>query len=134
MHESSLTDGPQRPRVRRGLGVLVGMTLLASPLALAPAASAQTASGDALGGVGQTLTQTVTSLPNTLGKPLGGADFAGNTSCDNPELLVPFVSCLIDIIDRALGGPAAQATTKAKAKAKVKASLKGGKAKRAVKR
>jgi hypothetical protein len=41
MHDSNSTAGPQRPRVRRGLGVLVGAALLVTPLAAAPAASAQ---------------------------------------------------------------------------------------------
>lgn len=69
MHDSNSTDGPQRPRVRRGLGVIVGVALAATPLAMAPAASAE-------GGLGNVtpagLTALISQLADFLAQIAGG--------------------------------------------------------------
>ena len=110
-----------RPRVRRGLGVLVGAAICVMPLAAAPAASAQTASGDTLGGLGTLLTNTVSAVPTTVGDPLGGDNGGpGGGGCTELAGIGPFLTCLIDRLDKALGGgQTAQARIKARAKTRV---------------
>ena len=119
MHDSILTDGPQRPRVRRGLGVLVGVTLLATPLALAPAASAQ--SGGALGGLDNLLAGIIEGLTggNTLGH-LVGAGSSEQKTCYKADGLGSTLSCVIVPLDNAI-------TPGRKAKAKVSATMRKGK-------
>ena len=92
------------------------------PLALAPAASAQT--GGPLGGIEITLAQTVTSLPNTLTHPLGGSSGdrpPGNDACVDPALVSPLLSCVIDSVADLLGGQSAT-STKATLKKKVRSA------------
>lgn len=80
MHDSNSTAAPQRRRVRRGLGVLVGAALVVTPLAAAPAASAEGALGNVTApGIVAVLTQLVDFLgqiinglgSQTLAHPLG---------------------------------------------------------------
>ena len=104
---------------RRGLGLLVVAAICAAPLAAAPAASAQTGS-DPLGGLGHVLGTTVQALPNTVGDPLGGPNVPGRaSSCTQLGGLGPFLTCLIDRLDKALGGQSAQARVKARVKTRI---------------
>jgi hypothetical protein len=104
---------------RRSVGLLVGAVICAAPLAAAPAASAQTGS-DPLGGLGHVLGTTVQALPNTLGDPLGGPNVPGRPSaCTQLAGIGPFLTCLIDRLDKALGGQSAQARVKARVKTRV---------------
>ncbi len=122
MHESIPTDGPQRPRVRRGLGVVVGVALMAGPFALAPAAQAQSSvSPDLLSQIVQLLQQIVAGLGHTLQTPLG--EQAPNTTprpCEPRGSLAELLSCIIAPLQQGID-PGQQA------KAKVKASTKNGK-------
>jgi len=114
------TVGQRRSRLRRNLGAAVVAAALATPLALAPAASAQT--GGPLGGIENTLADTITSLPNTLTHPLGGSSGdgpPGNDACENPELISPLRTCVIDSVANLLGGQSATAK-KATVKEKVR--------------
>jgi hypothetical protein len=116
--------GQDRPRLRRGLAAVVAAGAVAMPLALAPAASAQT--GGPLGGIEITLAQTVTSLPNTLTHPLGGSSGdrpPGNDACVDPALVSPLLSCVIDSVADLLGGQSTT-STKATLKKKVRAARK----------
>ena len=116
------TSAVERPRVRCGLGLLVGATLAVTALALASPASAQTGSGDALGGLGVTLGNTIQALPTTIGDPLGGpADQSRRAdACTDLDGVGPFLTCLIDRLDRGLGGgQTANARVKARARTKV---------------
>ena len=99
--QTASTSVVDRPRVRRGLGLLVGAAICVTPLALAPTASAQTGSGDALGGLGTTLANTIQALPTTLGDPLGGpADQSRRAdACTDLAGIGPFLTCLIDRLD-----------------------------------
>ena len=121
MHDSISTDGPQRPRSRRRLGVLVGVTLMATPLALAPAASAQSAGGGALGGLDTLLQGILEGLTggNTLGHLLGSGS-SQQDACYPADGLGSSLSCVVVPLANALDpGP--------KAKAKVKATMRKGK-------
>ncbi len=114
MHDSISTDGPQRPRVRRGLGILVGVALMASPLALAPAASAQ--SGDSLGGLDTLLQGVLEGLTggNTLGH-LVGSGSSEQTVCYVPDGLGATLSCVVLPVGNAINsGPGAKKRIKAK--------------------
>ena len=119
MNDSILTDGPQRPRLRRGLAVLVGVTLMATPLALAPAASAQ--SGGALGGLDNLLEGILEGLAggNTLGNLLGAGSSEQKT-CYKADGLGSTLSCVVVPLDNAINPGRTS-------KAKVKASLRKGK-------
>jgi hypothetical protein len=119
MNDSISTDGPQRPRVRRGLAVVVGVTLMATPLALAPAASAQ--SGGALGGLDNLLAGILEGLAggNTLGNLLGGGSSEQKT-CYKADGLGSTLSCVVVPLDNTLNPGR-------KAKAKVQASMRKGK-------
>jgi hypothetical protein len=113
---------PGRPRLRRSLAGVACAAACAAPLALAPAASAQ--SGGPLGGIEVTLADTITALPNTLTHPLGGSSGdrpPGNDACVDPELVSPLLSCVIDTVADVLGGRPA-ATTKATVRRKVRAA------------
>jgi len=118
--QTDSTSAVDRPRVRRGLGLLVGAAICVTPLALAPAASAQTGSGDALGGLGTTLANTIQALPTTLGDPLGGpADESRRANaCTQLDGIGPFLTCLIDRVDG--GTKSTQARIKARARTKVR--------------
>jgi hypothetical protein len=125
------TDGRDRPRLRRGLAAVAAAAALATPLALAPAASAQTGNNP-LGGIDITLAQTITSLPNTLTHPLGGSSGdrpPGNDACVDPELVSPLLSCVIDSVADLLGGQSAT-STKATLKKKVRSVRKQTRARR----
>ena len=76
---------------------------------------------NALGGTGTLLTNIVTSLPSTLGDPLGGDNAGpGGGGCTSLDGLGPFLTCLIDRLDKALGGgQTAQAKVKARAKSRI---------------
>ena len=115
---TSSSRGQQRPRVRRGLGVAVGVALL-TPLALAPAV----ARSNPLGGTDLLLQGIVEGLPNTLSHPVG--DGPGPGGCQDIDGIGTLATCVVDPL-----GPN-RAT-----KAKVKASTRKGKVKsiRAVKR
>lgn len=122
MHDSTSTTGPQRPRTRRGLGVLVGVTLMATPLAVAPAAQAQLqlrASPDLVQQIVALVGNILSGLGHTLQFPLG--EKAPNT----------VKSCQIDgigTLGTCLVAPLQDAVSPGqKAKAKVKASVKSGK-------
>ncbi len=119
MNDSILTDGPQRPRVRRGLAVLVGVTMMATPLALAPAASAQ--SGGALGGTDKLLQGILEGLTggNTLGNLLGSGSSEQKT-CYKADGLGSTLSCVVVPLKNTIS-PGRQA------KAKVRATLRKGK-------
>ena len=101
--------------------MLVGAVICVTPLAFAPAASAQTGSGDALGGAPTLLTNIVTSLPSTVGDPLGGDNGGpGGGGCTGLDGLGPFLTCLVDRLDKALGGgQTAQARVKARARSRM---------------
>lgn len=80
MQDSTSTLGLQRPRVRRGLGVFVGMALLVTPAAIAPSASASTFSNVTPASITALLSQLLPfliqileSIENTLANPVGGA-------------------------------------------------------------
>lgn len=119
MNDSISTDGPQRPRSRRKLGVLVGLTLMAAPLAMAPAASAQS-SGGSLGGLDTLLQGILEGLPNTAGHLVGSGSSA-QEQCYPPDGLGSTLSCVIVPVGNAINsGP--------KAKARVKATMRKGKA------
>jgi hypothetical protein len=112
-------DGQARPRLRRTLVAAVAAGACAMPLALAPAASAQTG-GNPVGGIEITLLQTITSLPNTLTNPLAGSSGdrpPGNDACVDPALVSPLLTCVIDSVANLLGG---QSATGAKATVKKK--------------
>ncbi len=114
MHDRTSTI--LRPRVRRGLGVAVGLALMVSPLALAPAASAQ--SGGALGGTDTLLQGLLEGLlgGNTVGNLLGGGSSEQST-CYTPDGLGATLSCVVVPLDNALN-------PSRKAKLKVAASRK----------
>jgi len=116
MHDSISTDGPQRPRGRRGLGVLVGVTLMAAPLALAPAASAQ--AGGPGGAAGAIFTNVLAGVlgGNTLGNPLGGGSSEQPDCYANEPGIGPAANCAVVPLHNAIDG-----TPGAKAKAKIKA-------------
>jgi hypothetical protein len=124
MHDSISTDGPQRPRVRRGLGVVVGMALMAGPFALAPAAQAQApVSPDLITQIVKLLQQIVAGLGHTLQTPLGEqAPNALPRPCEPRGSLAELLTCIIAPLQQGID-PGQQA----KAKAKVKASTKNGK-------
>jgi hypothetical protein len=109
-----------RPRRRRALGVVAAAAICAAPLGFAPAASAQTGSNP-LGGLGETLGNTVQALPTTLGDPLGGpADESRRAdACTDLGGIGPFLTCLIDRLD---GGQSAQAKIKARVRTKMRRS------------
>lgn len=128
MHNSISTHGSTRPRVRRGLGVLVGAALLVTPLAAAPAASAQGLSNVTpqslsalIAQLPAFLSQILTSLGNTLAHPLG-EKAPNSTTCSSSELISALVTCSVT-------GPLQNVIEpgQAKAKAKVKASVRKGK-------
>ncbi len=97
------------------------------PFAVAPAASAQTGNNP-VGGIENTLGDTITSLPNTLADPLGGSSGdgpPGDDACVDPVLISPLLTCVIDSLDRLLGGQSTQArTTKATSKKRVRSTRK----------
>jgi hypothetical protein len=125
------TAGQERARLRRSLAAVVAAGACAMPLALAPAASAQTGANP-VGGVEITLVQVVTSLPNTLTHPLAGSSGdgpPGNDACADPALLSPLLSCVIDSVADLLGGQSAT-STKATLKKKVRSVRKQTRARR----
>ena len=106
------TDGHDRPRLRRTLIAVVAAGACAMPLALAPAASAQTG-GNPVGGIEITLLHTITSLPNTLANPLAGSSGdrpPGGDACADPALISPLLTCVIDTLANVLGGQSATGT------------------------
>ena len=104
---------------RRGLGLLVGAAICAAPLAAAPAASAQTGNNP-LGGIEIVLPNTIGALGQTVADPLGGPNVPGRaSSCTELAGLGPFLTCLIDRLDKALGGQGAQARVKARVKTRI---------------
>jgi hypothetical protein len=109
MHDSTSTTGPQRPRVRRGLGLAVGVALL-TPLAFAPAVQA---SGNALSGTDLLLQGIISGLPNTISHPVG--DGAGPGGCQGIDGIGTLATCLVDPL-----GP------NRAAKARGKASMRSG--------
>jgi hypothetical protein len=121
----STTTGLQRPRVRRALGVAVGVAL-ATPFAFAPAAQAQGVDSR----VGpDLLSQIVTLVQNILGglgytlqNPLGQqAPNAEPRPCQ-PAGIAELLSCVIAPLQAPLDPSA-----KAKVKAKARATLRSGK-------
>jgi len=117
MHDST-SAGPQRSRVQRGLGVLVGAALLVTPFAAAPAAQAQ---------AGPTSPETFADLiqqiieglaPQTLPHPLGEKAQNPTQTCKPgyADGLGSTLTCLIAALD----GPV-------QAKARVKATTRRGK-------
>lgn len=128
MHDSTSTTGLSRPRVRRGLGVVVGAALLVTPMAAAPAASAQGLSNVTpqslaalIAQLPAFLSQIVTSLGNTLAHPLG--ERAPNSeSCSTTDLISPLLTCSVTGPLQGIVEPG-----QAKAKAKVKATVRKGK-------
>lgn len=118
MHDSISTDGPQRPRARRRLGVLVGLTLAATPLALAPAAQAQAPVGggpDTASTIVTLLQQVLGGLAHTLSTPLG--EQAPNSSARGckPTGLSELLSCVVAPLQAPLD-PGAKAKARIKAK------------------
>jgi hypothetical protein len=119
MHDSS-TAGPQRPRVRKGLGMAVGVAMCLTPLAMAPAASAQAATGGPLGGFDTLLAGIAAGVTggNTLGNPLGGGAVP-QANCYTPDGLGSTLSCVVVPVKNAIKpGPGSKASSKAKAKAR----------------
>lgn len=119
MHDST-SAGLQRPRVRRGLGVLVGAALLVTPLAAAPAASAQglnnvTRPGSVaafVAGLLERLPIIVQGLPSpTLAHPLGEKAPNAVPTCgaDYADGLGSTLTCIV----AALEGGGTQAKAKA---------------------
>lgn len=83
--------GHRRPRLRRSIGGVAAAAVLAVPFAGAPAASAQTANNP-LGGIENTLGDTIKGLPNTLAHPLGGSSGdgpPGGDACVDAVLISP---------------------------------------------
>ena len=118
MHDVS-TAGPQRPRVRKALGLAVGVAMLMTPLAIAPAASAQTAAGDSLGGMDTLLQGILEGLPNTATHPFG--DGAGAGGCPVIDGIGTLGTCVVDPLGPSHPGTTAKkASSKAKAKAKAR--------------
>jgi hypothetical protein len=127
MHDSISTDGRTRPRVRRGLGVFVGVALLASPMVIAPAAPAAPLSNVTVQSISALLSQLpaflvqiLSSLAHTLSVPLG--EQAPNSGACTPAAASGGISATLTCsavgpLQGALSGPA---------KAKVKASVKNG--------
>lgn len=113
---STPMHGHRRPRLRRSIGAVAAAAVMALPFAVAPAASAQTANNP-VGGIENTLGGTITSLPNTAARPLGGSSGdgpPGDDACVDPVLISPLLSCVIDSVARLLGGQSTPArTTKA---------------------
>jgi hypothetical protein len=117
--QATSTSEVERSRARRGLGPMVGAAACAAALAFAPAASAQTGNNP-LGGIEGTLANTVLALPSVVGDPLGGDNGGpGGFTCQADLGLGASLTCLVDGIDRALGGQRAQ-TRKIKARARTR--------------
>ena len=92
--------------------------MLLTPMAVAPAASAQTGPNDALGGLGDLVQNIIEGIPNTLANPLGGGSSV-QPSCYKADGLGSFLSCIIVPIKNALDPtPATRAKVKAKARRK----------------
>jgi hypothetical protein len=121
MTHSISTDRPRRRRSRRALGVLAGVALMAGPLALAPAAQAQSSAGpDLISTIIQLVQQILGGLGHTLQTPLG--EQAPNSSprpCE-PTGLAELLSCLVAPLQQNID-PGRQA------KAKIQATRKHGK-------
>ncbi len=119
--------GHRRPRLRRSIGGVAAAAVLAVPFAVAPAASAQTGNNP-VGGIENTLANTITSLPNTLANPLGGSSGdrpPGDDACVNPVLISPLLTCVLDSLDRLLGSQSTKArTTKATSKKRARSMRK----------
>lgn len=118
MRDRTSTSACQRRRTRRGVGVLVGVALMATPLAMAPASQAQLqlrASPDLIEQIIALIGQIIEGLGHTLQTPLGEkAPNSVNNPCE-PALVSPALNCVISQIPAP--GPKAKATLK---KGKVK--------------
>jgi hypothetical protein len=120
MTDSNSADRPRRRRSRRALGVLAGVALMAGPVALAPAAQAQSTAGpDLISTIIQLVQQILGGLGHTLQTPLG--EQAPNSSprpCE-PTGLAELLSCVV--------GPLQQNVDPGRqAKGKIKATRKHG--------
>ncbi len=127
MHDSTSSTGPQRPRVRRALGVAAAVAALASPVAMAPAASAQGLSNVTPAGLTAVLSQLASYLsqiisglaPQTLPNPIGEKAPNSTPTCGTgyADGLSSTLTCIISQLDPG----------KTESKAKVKASIRKGK-------
>jgi hypothetical protein len=128
MHDSTSTHGLQRPRVRRGLGIVVGAAMLVTPIVAVPTANAGTLSNVTpqsltalIAQLPAFLVQILTALGNTLAHPLG-EQAPNSQGCSSGELVSATLTCnVVGPLQSAIGGPGG------KAKAKVTASMKRGK-------
>jgi len=103
MHESTSTTGCRRSRARRALCVCAGMAALATPMAMAPAASAQALPllpslpalpalptlGDFTGNIGEGVTG-----GTTLADPVGSGSSKQDT-CYRPDGIGSAGSCVV---------------------------------------
>jgi hypothetical protein len=125
MHDSTSTTGLQRPRVRRGLGILVGAAICAAPLAAAPAAPASTYSNltpqslsSFIALLPAWLQDILSALPHTLATPLG-EQAPRSGPCQSTDLVTPTLTCnVIGPAQSSYGNPP---------KAKIAAKLRNGK-------
>lgn len=112
MHDSTSSTGPQRPRVRRGLGLAVGVALL-MPLALSPIVQARS---NPAGGADLLLQGIIQGLPNTISHPVG--DGAGPGGCQGIDGIGTLATCLVDPLgpNRATKASVKASMTKSKIK------------------
>jgi hypothetical protein len=126
MHDST-SAGPQRPRVRRGLGVLVGAALVVTPFAAAPAASAQGLSNVTPSALSATIAQLAAVLQNiaaglagqTLPHPIGEKAPNATVTCTPgyADGISSTLTCVIAALD---GGSKSKATVKGTATRKMR--------------